>query len=444
MPDKVVVVEDDVALRSLLVELLEDAGESVVPFATGDSALAALGAGEPADLVVTDLMMPGLSGRDLLQALRSRRPELNVVVITAFGSIESAIELVKAGAYDYLTKPVAADDLLDAVRRALAESRARRELSRRMQPGVGVAAQLVGSSSALRELLRTAARFAHARHAVLITGEAGTGKEVVARALHGFSGRAAFVPIRCGAVEDGGLEPQLLAVPAGATLFLDEVGALPPAVQPKLLRWLEQGEARAGDERRPEVRLVASTSRALESDARTGAFRDDLYWRLNVLHLHVPPLRERPEDIPILAEYFLRNAEALPAPGLSPAPGADRRSPPRRLAPEAVPLLVAYPWPGNVRELRNAVEQAATVAVGDEVGPDDLPPRIRESGRAGLLVSEASQRRLRLRDLERSYILDVVQQTGGNKSRAAEILGLDRKTLYRKLEEYRREDTPAP
>jgi len=454
MPERVWVVEDDTALRNLLLEVTKDAGYESAGFHSADAALRAIDAGERVDLVITDLMMPGLSGQEFLAQLRTRRSELNVVIITAFGSIESAIELVKAGAYDYLTKPLSTEDLLQAVEAGLVESRARREVARLLQAGAGAPPGFVGASRSMQDLFRLMARVAHSRHPVVISGESGTGKELVARALHQSSGRGAFIPVNCGALPENLLESELFGHEKGAftgadrsraglfeaaqggTLFLDEIGELPLALQPKLLRALEQGEIRrvgSTEPRRLDVRIIAATNRDLEDEVREGRFRDDLFWRLNVLHLLVPALRERPEDIPLLAQHFLDRAAE--------EPGSPRLE--RRLSPEAMAVLRSYPWPGNVRELRNAIEQAATLSPGTQLRPEDLPRRIAEGGRAGTLVTEASQRGLRLRDLERRYILDVLQQAGGNKSRAAEILGLDRKTLYRKLQEYRQEEPDA-
>jgi two-component system response regulator PilR (NtrC family)/two-component system response regulator HydG len=454
VPERIVVVEDDRDLREFLAEALADAGYAVEAFPTADAALGRLAAGEPADLVVTDLILPGMRGHELLREIRARRPELNVVVITAFGSIDSAIELMKAGAYDYLTKPFGTDELLLTVERALQESRLRREVARLSRAAAAPPPGFVGASRPMQELFRLLSRIADSGHPVLVTGESGTGKELVAGALHRYSGRSAFVAVNCAALPENLLESELFGHVKGAftgadrdkvglfhaadggTLFLDEVGELPPALQPKLLRVLESGEVRrvgATEAHRVDVRVVAATNRDLEEEVRDGRFREDLFWRLNVLHVAVPPLRERTADIPLLAEHFL--AASGPAAGSS-RPGA------RRISREALAMLTSYPWPGNVRELRNAIARAATLASTEEVRAEDLPPRVREVGRAATLVAGASQRRLPLRELEREYILEVLRQTAGNKSRAAEILGLDRKTLYRKLAEFG-QDTPS-
>jgi DNA-binding NtrC family response regulator len=434
--DRILVAEDDRDLRALLEEVLGEAGYDCTGFATADAALRFLDRGEAVDLVVTDLIMPGMRGHELLRALRSRMPEVHVIVITAFGSIDSAIELVRAGAFDYLTKPFPTEEFLLAVERALADSHARRESARALRDTTPPLPGFIGASRAMRELFAFVRRAAPSHLPILITGESGTGKELVARAVHHLSGRGTFVAVNCAAFPENLLESELFGHERGAftgadrekpglfetahrgTLFLDEIGELPPALQPKLLRALEQGEIRrvgATTERKVDVRVVAATNRSLDDDVAASRFREDLLWRLNVLPIHVPALRERPADVPLLAEHFLRG---------------------RTIESEAMALLTAYPWPGNVRELRNAIERATTLGAAETVRAEDLPPRIHAAGRSATRVADASRRQIPLRDLEREYILEVLRQVGGNKSRAAEILGLDRKTLYRKLEEY--------
>lgn len=442
--DRILLVEDDRELRSLLVEVLEESGYAVDAAASGQEALAALGRREPA-LVVTDLMIPGPSGKEVMVEARRQHPDANVIVITAFGSIESAIEMVKEGAFDYLTKPFSNDELLLSVRRAMEE----RELRRRPGSGAvtaGAVEGFIGSSGPTRALLGLVAKVAPSPLPVLITGETGTGKELVARGIHAASGRTPFLAVNCAALPDHLLEselfghergaftgadrakPGLFEAADGGTLFLDEVAELPLLLQPKLLRALEEGEIRRVGSTRPsrvEVRVVAATNRDLEEEIGSGRFREDLFWRLNGLALHVPPLRERPADIPELVDHFLdRSAQNL---------GGGR---PRTFTPEARSLLTAYPWPGNVRELRSAVERAATLAESEVMGVDVLPERILRGGMLRAPISEAAARQLSMADVERAYILEILRIAGGNKSRAAEVLGLDRKTLYRKLQEF--------
>jgi DNA-binding NtrC family response regulator len=452
MTDQILVVEDDRELRDLLTDVLRDAGYRATSYASAGAALEGLAAGTPPDLVITDLMMPGMRGHELLAELRRRAPELNVLVMTAFGSIDSAIELIKAGAFDYLTKPLATDDLLLAVDRALAESRGRRhEAQRARLADMVVPLGFVGDSAPMRALYQLIGRAGRSSHPVLITGESGTGKELVARALHARSNRGAFVTVNCGALPENLLESELFGhekgaftgadrrkdglfqVADGGTLFLDEITELPLPLQPKLLRALEQSEVRpvgAVTSQTVNVRLLAATNRNLEQEVAAGRFRDDLFWRLNVLQVEVPPLRERTDDIPLLAHHFL-------ARGAGEGKITDA---PTSFSPDALAALTFYPWPGNVRELRNAVYRAATLASLDKVTLADLPERIASGGRVSERLSAAARRQLTVREMERLYIIEVVRQVSGNKSRAADILGLDRKTLYRKLDEYRVED----
>lgn len=448
--DRILLVEDDRELRSLLAEVLEDAGYAVDAASSGQEALAFLARREPA-LVITDLMMPGLTGKDVLVEARRVHPDVNVVVITAFGSIESAIDMVKEGAFDYLTKPFSNDELLLSVQRALEERQLRRGPGYR-SPAPGGVKGFVGSSGSTRALVSLVTKVAPSPLPVLVTGETGTGKELVARGIHDASGRSPFLAVNCAALPDHLLEselfghergaftgadrakPGLFEAADGGTLFLDEVAELPVPLQPKLLRALEEGEIRRVGATRPihvEVRVVAATNRDLEEEISAGRFREDLFWRLNGLALHVPPLRERPADIPELIDHFLAHFAAT---------GDGNK---RAFSQEARSLLTAYPWPGNVRELRNAVERAATLSETDLMGVDALPERIRHGGMLRAPIAEAAARQLSMAEVERAYIMEILRITGGNKSRAAEVLGLDRKTLYRKLQDFASEaDAP--
>jgi len=440
MSERVVVVEDETAVRDLLEEVLRGAGYDVVGYPNGLTALDALLAGSEADLVISDLRMPGMGGDELLTQLRASRPELNVVVITAFGSIESAIEMVKAGAYDYLTKPFGSDELLLTVQRAMQDSRLRREVSRLARGENGVPG-LIGASRAMREIAARVVRVAPSPLPVLITGESGTGKELVARAVHQASSRGPLVAVNCAALPMDLLEselfghqrgafsgavrdkPGLFEAAHGGTLFLDEIGDLPLALQPKLLRALESGEIRRLGSTTPQLvdtRVLAATNKDLSEEVRTGRFRQDLFWRLNVLSIRVPALRERAADIPLLVEHFAAG---------------------RPVSAEAMARLTAHPWPGNVRELRNAIERALAMRTGDSIEARDLAELSTETT-SGLLAGSIEQQ-VPLRELERSYILMVLENVRGNKSRAAEILGLDRKTLYRKLEEFAQDRSAA-
>jgi DNA-binding NtrC family response regulator len=445
MPERIIVVEDDRELRSLLVELIGRAEFEAVPFDTAAPALAKLQAGEPADLVITDRVLPGMLGDDLLRQLRLVRPEINVIVITAFGSIDSAIELIRAGAFDYVTKPFTNEQIMTTIHQALEESRVRRTLADLKREDGGPLAGFVGQSPGVREMLALASRAGKSRHPVLITGESGTGKEILARGIHTLSGRERFVAINCGALAETLIESELFGHERGAftgadrareglletahrgTAFLDEIGELPPQLQPRLLRALEQGEIRrvgSNETRSLDFRLIAATNRDLEADMRSGRFREDLYWRINVIAIAIPPLRDRASDIPLLVEHFLQDV------------ARESHAPLLGITEDALALLESYPWPGNVRELRNAVQRAAVLTTTSEIRPRDLPPRIFEQTR---LSHRPTPSKGSLRELERAYILEVLQDVDGNKSKAADILGVDRKTLYRKLEEYRAE-----
>jgi DNA-binding NtrC family response regulator len=451
MKERLLIAEDDADMRDLLQEDLEHAGYETIVAIDGKAALERIKRErEPIDLVITDVRMPGLKGDALLQAVRDERAEAPVIVITAFGSVEQAVQMVKAGAFQYLTKPFEIRELLLLIEAALKQSAPQREQARLRRELPGAPARIIGASRPMRELFDLIARVAPSTSTVLITGESGTGKELVARAAHESSGRrGAFVPVNCAAIPADLIEAELFGhtgqaftgarqaraglfeAADGGTLFLDEIGELPLAVQPKLLRALQEGAVRrVGEDREREikVRTVAATNLDLEGEVRAGRFREDLYWRLNVIHLRVPPLRERRFDIPLLVEHFI--VSAAEAMGM----------PPLDVAPEALAILTAYSWPGNVRELENAVERAIALAEGARLLPTDLPERVRSSGATAALIARARERRLTLRELERDYILETLRETGGNKLRAAEALGVDRKTLYRKLDEYRAED----
>jgi DNA-binding NtrC family response regulator len=448
--ERLLIAEDNDDMRELLGESLTEAGYETVLAADGAAALALIRQErEYFDLVITDVMMPGNKGDELLEAVRDCRAEAPVIVITAYGSVEQAVGMVKTGAFQYLTKPFEIDELLTAVSQALERSAPQREQARLRYEMPAAPARIIGASRPMRDLFDLIARAARSASTVLITGESGTGKELVARAVHDLSGRKGnFVPVNCSAIPAELIESELFGhtgqaftgakqaraglfeAADGGTLFLDEIGELPLAVQPKLLRALQEGAVRrvgAEHERIVNVRTVAATNRDLEEEVQTGRFREDLYWRLNVIHLRVPALRERPFDIPLLVEHFLTKAAKAAA------------TEPLDVLPETLALLTAYSWPGNVRELENAVERAVAFANGARLTPDDLPERLRASGGAAAFIARSRERKLTLHEMEREYVLEVLRETNGLKARAAELLGIDRKTLYRKVEEYRAE-----
>jgi DNA-binding NtrC family response regulator len=454
MRERILIAEDNDDMRDLLQEVLEDAGYDLLVAANGAQALAHLEKmDEVIDLVITDVRMPEMTGDLLLARARELRAEAPVIVITAFGSVEQAVGMVKAGAYQYLTKPFENRAILRLVEEALERSAAQREQSRLRREQPSAPPRIIGASRVMRELFDYIALAARSASTVLIIGESGTGKELVARAVHEMSERkGAFVPVNCAAIPSelieselfghtgsaftGARQPRagLIETADGGTLFLDEIGELPLPVQPKLLRSLQEGAIRrvgANAEKSVDLRVVAATNRDLEQDVRDGRFREDLFWRLNVIRLKVPPLRERSFDIPLLVEHFVNKATE-----------AAKRLP-LDVAPDALAILTAYSWPGNVRELENAIERAVAFAKGPMITPEDLPERVRTSGSASSLIARSAEQNMTMRELEREYILEVLRRTGGNKSRAAELLGLDRKTLYRRLDEYRAEGTPG-
>jgi len=455
-PPTVLLVEDDDAMRDLLAEELGDAGLDVRTAAGGQAGLE-LARAEPIDLIVTDLRMPDLDGFDLIRDAAALPNAPHIVMITAFGSIETAIRAVKLGAYDYITKPFEIEELLLVIDKALGERNLRHELARlrrEVNESYGFE-NIIARSASMQEVLALVRRIAGSTASVLITGESGTGKELIARAIHYNSPRSQgpFVAVNLAAVPETLIESELFGHKKGAftdarvdrpglfveadggTIFLDEIGELALPLQAKLLRVLQEHEIRplgATKTQRVDVRVVAATNRNLESMLADGSFREDLYYRLNVIQLDLPPLRARPEDILPLADHFLTQFGASASPS--------RRF---KLAPDAQQLLLAYSWPGNVRELNNVLERGVALCQGDTIATDDLPNHVREKKPADFLAA-AVARRMSLAELEREYIERVLDDEGGNKTRAAQRLGLDRKTLYRKLEEYARTAPAGP
>jgi DNA-binding NtrC family response regulator len=450
----ILVVDDDVAMRELLRDVLTDRGHRVGLAQDGKEALKQLGEGDYA-AVLTDLRMAGMQGNELLSEIKRVYPDVNVVVMTAFGTVESAIEAMKLGAYDYLTKPVKTDEVVLTMEKALREAALRREVDslRRTVHKEYSFHQILGKSKPMQEIFDLIRRVADSTTNVLITGESGTGKELAAKAIHYNSPRreGPFVPVNCAAIPEPLLESELFGHVKGAftdakidkrglfeeanggTLFLDEISELPTLLQAKLLRAIQEHEIRRVGSTRAvplDVRIIAATNLALAEEVKAKRFREDLYYRLNVIEIRMPPLRERREDIPLLVEAFLHKcAEAS-------------KKPLRGVSEPALSLMMDYPWPGNVRELENVVERALTLARGEKIVPDDLPAMIRGSRGDRRILDEAAERTLPLHDVEKEYIKRILEKTGGNKYQAAQVLGIDRKTLYRKLAEI--EGTPHP
>ena len=459
---QLLVVEDDAAMRDFVSESLTEEGYRVDVASGGRAGIARSKQGD-IDLVITDVKMPDMDGLDLLAEIRAADTPAgppHVIVVTAFGSIETAKRALKLGAHDYITKPFEMEDLVSAVARALDErvlrnevARLRREVARPYR-----FENIIGRSPVMQDVFALIRRLGTSAANVLVTGESGTGKELVARALHFNSPRAkkAFVAVNCAAIPDQLLESELFGYKKGAftdartdragmfaeadggTIFLDEIGDLSPALQAKLLRVLQERELRplgAARSEKIDVRVLSATNRDLEQRMREGVFREDLYYRLNVIEVVLPPLRDRSEDILALVDHFLHEAGRRTGKKL------------RGLSEAASKILLSYPWPGNVRELENVIERAVALAEGPVIDAEDLPPQVRERRSADVLQG-ALQRSLTLAELEREYIHRVLQAEGGNKTRAAQRLGLDRKTLYRKLDEYARPagsaDTDTP
>jgi DNA-binding NtrC family response regulator len=438
---RILIVDDETIVRDSLGAWFRQDGHQVDVTEGAKEALRLVAASRY-DIAFLDIKMPGMDGLELQTRLAAADPELTIVLMTAYASVETAVKAMKAGAYDYIVKPFDPDDLSLLVRRA-AEHRSLRAENVRLKKSLESAAApppLLGTSAAMRNVLELVETVALSDSTVLITGESGTGKEVVARAIHAHSPRRynPMVVVNCGALPEGILESELFGHEAGAftgararhkgkfeaaeggTVFLDEIGELSPRVQVELLRVLEEKKVTRLGGNAPvavDFRTVTATNRDLQAAVQAGTFREDLYWRLNVVHIQIPPLRERPEDVPVLAEHFLaRFAQSM-----------SRR--PMRFSSEALDALASYPWPGNVRELQNAIERAVVVGRGDTVNAADLPLRITQVPGGGPGPGS-------LAEAERAHVQSVLDAAGWNITKAARILDVDRVTLYNKIRKY--------
>jgi len=445
----ILVVDDDAETLDLLREILGEEGYRVVTSSSGEEALE-IGKQELFDVIVSDMRLgTSLNGLDVLRTYKTLQPESEVILITAFGSMETAIEAVKAGAFDYISKPFKIDEVLLQVERALGNRklvRENRNLKRQLE-SQGQLSSLVGRSPKMLEVYKKIAMVADSRSTVLVCGESGTGKELVARAIHCNGPRAAerFYAINCGGLTESLLETELFGhvrgsftgaienkrgifeEASGGTVFLDEVSEMSPALQVKVLRTLEEQEVRrigSNQVIKVDVRIIAASNRNLAGLVEEGKFRQDLYYRLRVIEIDLPPLRTRLEDIPLLVEHFLKKF-------------AGERGREFSISPYALSALMSYEWPGNVRELENALESAAALTRTGFITPESLPPKLsgepREENRLEGFYAELPS----LEEMERRYLTHVLQVTGGNKVKAASILGINRGTLYRKLEEYK-------
>ncbi len=449
MQGRVLVVNDDPDMCEVIAAGLSAHGYESVVHSSSEAALRSLDH-EDFDVAVTDLRMPHLSGTELCERMLAKRPDLLVIVITAFGSMDTAVAAIRAGAYDFLAKPFEIGELRLAVDRAMRQRVTGRELQRlegelRRSFGRG---GLLGSSAVMRSLADTIERVAPTPSSVLITGESGTGKELVARLIHDASARKGpFVAVNCAAVPEGLLESELFGhvkgsftdarndraglfrEAEGGTVLLDEIGEMPLAFQAKLLRALQERSARpvGGDsEYSFDTRVLAATHRDLESEIEHGGFREDLYFRINVIGVNVPPLRARGADVLELAHAFLDRFSAR------------MDKPIDGIAPEACEKLMNYSWPGNVRELENCLERAVALARLEQIVVNDLPEKIRDYQVHHIITASDDPADLvSMEEVERRYIRRVLEVVGGNKSQAARVLGWDRKTLYRRLDKYR-------
>jgi len=449
---RILVVDDELSMREFLQILLAKQGHTVGTAGDVAGGLERFRETEP-DLVVSDLRLGRESGLDLLRAIKAESPRTEVVMVTAFATTENAVQAMKLGAYDYVLKPFKVEELCLVVEKAL-EHRALVAENRLLRHQVGArrggGEEILGESPPIREVRQLVEKLAPTRTTVLVTGESGTGKEVVARSIHARSDRRdqPFVAINCGAIPEGLMEselfghekgsftgatdakPGLFEVAGSGTLFLDEVGELPLPVQVKLLRALQERRIRrvgGSADIAVSARIIAATNRDLEAEVKAGRFREDLYYRLNVIQLRMPPLRERQGDIPAFLDFFLRRFTAELGRGEA------------AFSPDAVEFLLAWPWPGNVRELANVVERAATLADGSIIGPEVLPPALRgaeprsppaEIGTSGIDLQA------HLDAVERKALEQALERTGGNKTEAAKLLALTFRSLRYRLAKY--------
>ena len=460
-PARILVVDDDGASRALMVQILAEDGHTVIACADGAEAMEQLDHAPEFDVVVSDIRMVDVDGLEVLDWVRKHAPETPVLLVTAFGNVDGAVDAIRRGAYDYISKPYDVNAIKLVVDRALRHRRLateNRRLKREIREKYALT-NVVGRSEGMLQVYKTAARVALTDATVLVVGESGTGKELVARAIHASSARAAgpFIAVDCGAIAEGVLESELFGhargsftgatgtrrglfeEATGGTLFLDEIGDIGTRIQGQLLRVLQEGEIRRVGESAPvkvDTRVVAATNKDLGEAVKAGKFREDLFYRLNVVAIRIPPLRERREDIPLLAEHFA-------------ARHAGERG--ASLTTDAREALLLWDWPGNVRELENAVARALALNPGGTILPEDLPEAVRERWRPDRAVS-ARQPAIAmpppaaapdplivdhptLDELSRRYAERVLRDAGGNKTRAAEALGIDRKTLSRLLRE---------
>jgi len=451
--NRILIIDDEESIRDLLTDFLEGKGFEAVSAPDGMSGIALLKE-ERFDLFIVDLMMPDMGGLDVLRELSAQKINIPSIVITAFGTIQTAVEAMKLGAFDYITKPFILDDILITIQRAINVSRLQDEnirLKKQLKKEHGFH-RIIGKSPRIQEVIKLIEKIANTDRTVLIIGESGTGKELVAKTLHYYSSRSQkpFVPLNCAAIPKDILESELFGHEKGAftgaintrigrfelanmgTLFLDEIGEIAPSIQAKLLRVLQEREfERVGGIKtiKVDVRIIAATNKDLEKAVKEGSFREDLFYRLNVIPIHLPPLREIKEDIPLLIEHFLADISKR------------KKKEPPRLSRDAVECLLNYSWQGNVRELENLIERLIILKEGEVVTANDLPDRFRSKGlltqhtltKTYTLPTSGVDINRMLDEIERSLILQAMDIADGVKSKAASLLGLNRTTLIEKM-----------
>jgi DNA-binding NtrC family response regulator len=443
--ERVLIVEDEDLMRELLARILAGENYRIQQASSGEEALKFLQE-HPVDLILTDLKLKGMNGLQLLSEARALDPEIVVIIMTAYASVETAVEAMRKGAYDYITKPFINDEIRVMLRRALNErhlSQENRHLKRELRERYRFE-NIIGNSEAMQRVYRLIEKVASISSNVLIVGETGTGKELVARAIHYNSERAErpFIAVNCGALTESLLESELFGHIKGAftgaitnregffrkadkgTLFLDELSEVSPGLQVKLLRAIQEREVIPVGGREPlkfDVRFIAATNRKLEEEVRKGTFREDLFYRINVIAIQLPPLRQRQEDIPLLVHHFLlKYAERLGKASM-------------KMSREAMHVLVNYGWPGNVRELENIMERTVALCESDTIAPADLPEKLTQ---VKIAIRDLDDYQMTLEALEEQHIKRVLQRVEGDKVKAAQILGINLSTLYRKLARY--------
>ena len=444
---RIMVIDDEESMCKFMKIMLNKEGYEVTTSQSGSEALNILKE-RNYDLVIADLMMPGLNGLELLSRVKSLDPDANFIVMTAYASVDTAIEALKKGAYDYLTKPFKVDEIRIAIKKALEQKRIKREnisLKKQLKREFSFD-NFIGTSPQILDMKKMAEKVAQSDSTVLIQGESGTGKELVAKAIHYYSQRSdkPFVCINCAAIPETLLESELfgylkgaftgaikdkeglLKVADGGTFFLDEIATTSQAIQVKLLRVLEERKVIPVGGTKPievDIRLIAATNADLEQEVKLDKFRPDLFYRLNVFPITIPPLREREDDIKLLVFRFIKKyCEKL-------------KIQEKKISDEALKRLISFPWPGNVRELENAIERAVLLAKSDEITPSELPQKVIED-EPTKLVEESKLGNPTLEEIEKAYIYWVLKNTGWHKSKASQMLGIDNSTLYRKIEKY--------